>query len=107
MSLLGLLPIIQLVWGASSWRAMTCVVGGRVFFGDDFYGGEVGGEAGAGELVGLLGAVALGHEDEAVARGELGKGFGDAGEKFDFLFGDGAGEAADALAFFFGDGVRG
>ena len=74
-------------------------VGWRVFFGDDFDSGEVGGEAGAGELVCLLGVVAFGHEDEAVAGGEVGEGFGDAGEKLDFLLGDGAGEAADARVF--------
>ena len=79
---------------------------GGVFFGDDFDGGEVRGEAGAGQLVGLLGVVALGHEDEAVAGGQLGEGFGDAGEQLDLLLGDGAGEAADALALFFGDRAR-
>ena len=82
-------------------------VGRGVFFLDDFNGGEVAGEAGAGELVGLLGVVALGHEDETVAGGQLGEGFGDAGEQLDLLLGDGAGEAANALDFFFGDRARG
>ena len=40
-----------------------------------------------------------------VAGGELGEGFGDAGEEFDLLLGDGLGKAADAVAFFVGDGL--
>ena len=75
MSLLGLLPIIQAGVGRELVAGDDFAVGGRVFFGDDFDGGEVRGEAGAGELVGLLGVVALGHEDEAVAGGERRRGF--------------------------------
>ena len=78
-------------------------IGCRVFFSDDFDGGEVRSETGAGELVGLLGLIAFGHEDEAVARGKVGQRFGDAGEQLDLLFGDGTGEAAHALDVVFRD----
>ena len=78
-------------------------VGLWVFFGDDFDGGKVAGEAGAGELVGLLGLVAFGHEDKPVAAGQLGQSLGDAGEQLDLLLGDGTGEAENALGLFFGD----
>ena len=70
-----------------------------MLFGQDLDGGEVGGEAGAAELVGLLVGVALGDEDEAVAGGEVGEGIVDVGEEFDLLFGDGLGEADDAACF--------
>jgi hypothetical protein len=49
------------------------VVGGGVLLGRNLDGGEVGLDAGALEFVGLLGVVALGDEDEAMARGELGR----------------------------------
>ena len=71
-------------------------VGGLALFGDDLYGGEVGGEAGAHELVGLLLWIALGDENEAVAFGEFCKGVFDGGEGLDLLLGDGLGEAGDA-----------
>jgi hypothetical protein len=60
-------------------------------------------EAGASQLVGLFGAVALGHQDEAMARAQLGQRLGNAGKQFDFLFGDGARETEDLLRSFFGD----
>ena len=101
MSLLGLLPIIQLVCGASSWRCDHFAISGGIFFGDDFDGGEVRRKAGAGQLVGLFGLVALGHEDEAVAGGQFGQGFGNAGEQLDLLLGDGAGKAENPLHLFF------
>jgi len=56
------------------------LVGLSGFFGRNFYSGEVGLEVGALEFVGLFGVVALGDEDEAVAGGEVGEGFGDSGE---------------------------
>ena len=89
---------------------LAAVVGGEsavgfvVFFGEDFDGGEVAGEAGAVELVGLLLRVALGDEDEAMAGGEIGQGGGDVGEELDLMVGDGLGEVGDAVALFRGDG---
>jgi hypothetical protein len=68
-----------------------------MFFGQHLDGAEVRSEAGAAELVRLLGVVSLGDEDEAVTGGELGEGFTDAGKKFDLLVGDGLSEADDAL----------
>jgi len=56
------------------------------------------------ELVGLLGLIALGDQDEAVAGGEVGEGGGNAGEQLDLLVGDGLGEAGDALVLVGGDG---
>jgi hypothetical protein len=75
-----------------------------VFFRQDLDGGEVGCEAGALELAGLLFEVSLGDEDEAVAGGELGEGRGDVGEEFDLLVGDGLDEAFDAAVLLGGDG---
>jgi hypothetical protein len=89
---------------------LAAVVGGEgavgfgVLFVEDFDRGEVGGEAGAVELVGLLLLIALGDEDEAVAGGEVGEGGGDVGEELDLLVGDGLGEAGDALVLGGGDG---
>ena len=82
-------------------------VGFGVFFGQDFYGVEVGFEAGAVELVFLLFGVALGDEQDAVASEEVGEGFGDVGEDFDLLVGDRLGEAEDAGVLFFGEGAVG
>ena len=78
MSLLGLLPIIQLVVRRELVAGDDCAVGRRVLFGDDFDGGEMLRESGAGQLVGLLGLVAFGHQDEPVTRGQVGEGFSDA-----------------------------
>jgi len=47
-------------------------VGVVVLFVEDLDGGEVGGEAGALELVGLLLGVTFGDHDQAVAGGEVG-----------------------------------
>jgi hypothetical protein len=79
-------------------------IGAVVFFGQDLDGGEVGCEAGALELAGLLFGVALGDHDEAVAGGEVGEGGGDVGEEFDLLIGDGLGEAFDATVLLGGEG---
>lgn len=79
-------------------------VGFVVFFGEDFDGAEARGEAGAVELAGLLGGVALGDEDEAVAGGELGEGLVDAREELDLVIGDGVGEVEDALVLLVGEG---
>jgi len=53
-------------------------------------------------LVGLLGAIALGHQDEMMPAGQLFEGFRHSGQQFDFLFGDGARKSANALALFLG-----
>src|SRR5579872_5311862 len=83
-------------------------IGGGILFRDDLDAGEVGGEAGAAYLIGLLGVVALGHHDELVPGGKIAEGFFDTGEEFDFLFSDGAGEADDpgALLVIHGDGTE-
>jgi hypothetical protein len=75
-----------------------------VLFGEDFNGGEVGGEAGALELAGLLFGVSFGDKDEAVAGGEVGESGGYVGEEFDLLVGDGLGEAFDAAMLLFCEG---
>ncbi len=76
---------------------------GGFFLGDDLDGREVLGDPGAGQLVSLFGLIALGHQDEPVAGGEAGEGFGHAGQELDFLVGDGGGEGGDALLFLVGD----
>jgi len=78
-------------------------IGGRVLFCNDFDGGEVAGESGAGQLVGLFRLIALGHEDETVAGGQFGESFFHAGEQLDLLFLDRAGKAENALGLFFRD----
>ena len=79
-------------------------VGVDVFFVEDLDGVEVRAEAGAIEFGGLFVGVALGDENELLAGGEGGEGFGDAGEEFDLLVGDGLGEADDAAVALGGDG---
>ena len=82
-------------------------VGAFFFLGEDFDCAEVRGEAGAAELVALLGVVALGDEDAAMAFGEGGDGGRDAGEKFDLAVGDGLREADDAVVLLVGEGSVG
>ena len=79
-------------------------IGLGMLFVEDLYGGEVGREAGAFELAGLLGLISFGDEDEAVAGGEVGEGGGDVGEELDLMVGDGLGEAFDAAMLLFGEG---
>ena len=79
-------------------------VGCVVLLRKDLDGAEVRGETGTAQLVGLLGGVALGDEDKAMARGEIGQSFGYLGQEFDLLSGDGLGEADDAVMLFGGDG---
>jgi hypothetical protein len=43
--------------------------------------------------------VALGHENEPVAKGQIGQSLGNAGEQLDLLLSDGAREAVNALGF--------
>ena len=64
------------------------------------------GKAGTFHFIGLLGLVALGHEDEPVPCAQLGQGFGYAREKLNLLLGDGAGEAFNALTLFVSHGRR-
>src|SRR5208282_2523252 len=52
-------------------------VGGDVFFGRDFYRAEMAGESRTLQLADLLVALSLGEEQQAMARGELGKRRGD------------------------------
>ncbi len=72
-------------------------IGVDVFLRWHFNGSEMLLDAGALEFVELLFGVAFGGEDDGVAFGEAGEGFGNAGEQFYFLLGDGAGEADDLL----------
>jgi hypothetical protein len=47
------------------------LVGGWVFFGNDLDGGEIDGESGTADFVGLLGVIAFRHQDDPVARCEV------------------------------------
>ena len=82
-------------------------VGGMVLFGENFNGTEMSGKAGAAKLVGLLGVISLGDQNETVARGKVGQGFGDVGKEFDLLIGDRLREADDAIVFVWRDGAVG
>jgi hypothetical protein len=82
-------------------------VSGLVFLGKHFDFLEVLADAGALELVGLLGEVTLGDHDAAVIFCEVGQRVRDAGEKLDLLVGDGVGEADDAIVLFWCDGLIG
>ena len=75
-----------------------------MLFGQDLDCGEVGCEAGALELIGLLFGDSFGDEDEAVPGGQVGKGGGYVGEEFDLLVGDGLGEGFDAAMLLLGEG---
>ena len=91
---------------ATVMRGETAV-GGVMLLRKDFDGAEVRGETGAAQLVGLLGRITLGDEDEAVTGGEVGQSFGYMGQEFDLLIGDGLGEADDAGVFVRCDGTIG
>ena len=69
MSLLGLLPIIQALRAALVRGGRLRAISGGVLLRDNLDRSKELGEPGAGEFVGLLGVVALGHEDEVVAGG--------------------------------------
>jgi len=58
------------------------VVGFGIFFADDFDELEKALQAGALDFCSLLGGLAFGEEDEAVALGEIGERFGDAVKNF-------------------------
>src|SRR5580698_10594097 len=73
----------------------------RVFFGDDFDGGEVLRQARSRQFVSLLGLVAFGHEDQAMACGQLRDCFRNAGEQFYLLLCDGGSKAAHAMYVLF------
>ena len=78
-------------------------VGFVVLLGQDFDSGEMRGQARATEFVGLLIGGAFGDEDEAVAGGEFGESFGNAGKELNLLVSDCLGEANDAVMLFGGD----
>ena len=82
-------------------------VGGAGLLGEDFHGRKVFRQSRPAELVALLQLIALGDQDALVARGQRGKGLGDAGEQLDLLVGDGLREAGDAGAFLRRDGAVG
>src|SRR5436305_1416127 len=81
-------------------------VGSWIFFGNDFDRGEIRCESRAADLIGLLGMIAFGHQDDPVAGGEIAEGLFDVGKELDFLLGYGAGEANHALTFFFTHWLR-
>ena len=58
------------------------IVGLGIFFADDFDELEKSLQAGALDFGGLLGGLAFGEENQAVALGEIGERFGDAIENF-------------------------
>jgi len=76
----------------------------RVFFGDDFDGGEVRSQSAAMEFIGLFGVIALGHQDQTMATGQRDEGFPDSGEQLDLLTGDGLNKAVDTFLMSGGDG---
>jgi len=82
-------------------------VGGLGLLGQDFDCGEIRREAGAVELVALLGVVTFGDQDAAVAGGEVGQGCGDFGQQFHLLVGDRLGEGDDAIMLLRGDRLGG
>ena len=82
-------------------------IGVGVFFGDDFYGGEVLGEAGALQLTGLLALVSLGHQNDTVARGQVSEGFFYAGEQLNIVLVNNAGKAVDTVDVLVGCGAGG
>jgi len=88
--------------GVMGCKGEICLV---VFFRQDLDGGKMWSETGAVEFVGLFHGVALGDEDEAVAGGKIGEGFGYARQELDLLIGDRLGKADDALVFLRGDGA--
>ena len=63
-------------------------IGSGIFFGRNFDGGKVRGQPGTRQLVGLLGVVALGHQDEMMTAGEIGQRFFDTGQQLDLLLGN-------------------
>lgn len=70
-----------------------------MLLGQDLYGAEVRCKAGAAKLVVLFDVVALGDEDETMARRKLGKSFIDVGKELDLLIGNGLSEADDSRVF--------
>jgi hypothetical protein len=56
------------------------LVGLRIFFGDNFDGVEISGEAGALDFGGLRGGFAFAEKNQAMTFAEIGKSFGDAFE---------------------------
>ena len=74
----------------------------RILLGDNLDGDKMRREPGARQLVGLLGVVALGHQDEMMTRGQFGQRLRHAGQQLYLLLGDGARESANALALFLG-----
>ena len=73
-------------------------VGWFVLFGDDFNRGEEGFEPGALNFAGLLGEVALGHEDQVMLAVEIAQRLLDTGDDLDRMFGDGLRKAMDGFA---------
>ena len=82
--------------GLAAVMSREAAVGGVVLFREHLDSVEVRGKTGAAQLVGLLGVVSLGDEDEAVAGGKVGQGLLHMGQKFNLLIGDGLREAEDA-----------
>lgn len=93
--------------------AFAAMMGGEtfvsrmVFFREHFNGAEVRREAGAVELVGLLGRISLRDQDKAVTKGEIGQGFVNLREQLNLMIGDRLREADDALVFVGRDRVIG
>ena len=75
MSLRGLLPTIQPCdLTMLNCSIMRCV-GSGIFFQHNFDGIEIGLQAGALHLGGLLGRLALGQQDQPVVLGQVGERF--------------------------------
>lgn len=77
-------------------------VGIVMFFRQNLNCGEVGRKAGAFELSGLFGRVALCYQNESVAGGEILESFSDAGKKFYLVLCNAICKAEDAPMLFVG-----
>ena len=106
MSDLGLLPIIQVVWGASSYLAQTCAVGVGIFLGGNFDGGEVGRSPERPSLSACSAWLPLVMRMRRWREARIGQGLGDAGEQLDLLVGDGLRRSSTMRSCFSGGDGR-
>src|SRR5260370_16201946 len=75
-----------------------CLIRRCIFFRHDFNRLEVLPQSGAFEFARLLKWVSFGHENEAMARAEIGQGLRYSGNDLDGVLGNGVGKAVNGLA---------